>query len=44
MALPEAAVGLLPRAGGARNLTLQAGDVWAERMVLCGEKVDAEKY
>ena len=43
MALPEAAVGLLPCAGGTQNLTLLVGEAWAKRMILCGEKVDAEK-
>ncbi|MFK0572694.1 enoyl-CoA hydratase [Endozoicomonas sp.] len=43
MALPEAAVGLLPCAGGTQNLTLLVGEAWAKRMILCGEKVGAEK-
>lgn len=43
MALPEAAVGLLPCAGGTQNLTLLVGEAWAKRMILCGEKVGADK-
>ena len=42
MALPEARVGLLPCAGGTQNLTLLVGEGWAKRMILCGERVDAE--
>lgn len=43
MALPEAAVGLLPCAGGTQNLTQLVGEAWAKRMILCGEKIDAGK-
>lgn len=43
MALPEASVGLLPCAGGTQNLTALVGEVWAKRMILCGERVDARK-
>lgn len=42
MALPEASVGLLPCAGGTQNLPLLVGEGWAKRMILCGERVDAE--
>ncbi|MFT7724007.1 MAG: enoyl-CoA hydratase [Roseateles sp.] len=42
MALPEAAVGLLPCAGGTQWLTWAVGESWAKRMVLLGERVDAE--
>jgi enoyl-CoA hydratase/carnithine racemase len=42
MALPEAAVGLLPCAGGTQNLAWLVGEGWAKRMILCGERVDAE--
>jgi enoyl-CoA hydratase/carnithine racemase len=42
MALPEASVGLLPCAGGTQNLTRLVGEAWAKRMILCGERVDAE--
>ena len=42
MALPEASVGLLPRAGGTQNLPWLVGEGWAKRMILCGERVDAE--
>jgi len=41
MALPEAAVGLLPCAGGTQNLPHLVGEGWAKRMILCGERVDA---
>jgi len=43
MALPEAAVGLLPCAGGTQNLSWLVGEGWAKRMILCGERVTAEK-
>lgn len=43
MALPEATVGLLPCAGGTQNLPWLVGEGWAKRMILCGEKVNAEK-
>jgi enoyl-CoA hydratase/carnithine racemase len=42
MALPEAAVGLLPCAGGTQNLPWLVGEGWAKRMILCGERVNAE--
>ena len=42
MALPEATVGLLPCAGGTQNLPWLVGEGWAKRMILCGERVDAE--
>lgn len=42
MALPEAAVGLLPCAGGTQNLPMLVGEGWAKRMILCGERVDAQ--
>lgn len=40
MALPEAAVGLLPCAGGTQNLPHLVGEGWAKRMILCGERID----
>ena len=43
MALPEAAVGLLPCAGGTQNLAWLVGEGWAKRMILCGERVNAAK-
>ncbi|GGI78453.1 enoyl-CoA hydratase [Shewanella hanedai] len=43
MALPEASVGLLPCAGGTQNLTALVGEGWAKRMILCGERLKAEK-
>lgn len=42
MALPEATVGLLPCAGGTQWLSWTVGEGWAKRMVLLGERVDAE--
>jgi enoyl-CoA hydratase/carnithine racemase len=42
MALPEATVGLLPCGGGTQNLAWVVGEGWAKRMILCGERVDAE--
>ncbi|WP_417661383.1 enoyl-CoA hydratase [Pseudomonas sp.] len=41
MALPEATVGLLPCAGGTQALPWLIGEGWAKRMILCGERVDA---
>ncbi|WP_375057237.1 enoyl-CoA hydratase [Zobellella sp. DQSA1] len=43
MALPEAKVGLLPCAGGTQNLTWLVGEGWAKRIILCGERLDAER-
>jgi len=43
MALPEATVGLLPCGGGSQNLALLIGEGWTKRMILCGERVDAER-
>jgi enoyl-CoA hydratase/carnithine racemase len=42
MALPEATVGLLPCGGGTQNLSWLVGEGWAKRMILCGERVNAE--
>lgn len=42
LALPEATVGLLPCAGGTQNLPALVGEAWAKRMILCGERVNAE--
>src|SRR5450830_398915 len=42
MALPEAAVGLLPCAGGTQLLPWLVGEGWAKRMILCGERINAE--
>lgn len=42
LALPEAAVGLLPCAGGTQWLSWTVGEGWAKRMVLLGERVDAD--
>lgn len=42
MALPEAGVGLLPCAGGTQNLPWLVGEGWAKRMILCGERIDAD--
>lgn len=43
MALPEAAVGLLPCAGGTQWLSWTVGEPWAKRMILLGERVDAAR-
>jgi enoyl-CoA hydratase/carnithine racemase len=43
LALPEAKVGLLPCAGGTQHLSLLVGEGWAKRMILCGERITAEK-
>ena len=43
LALPEAAVGLLPCAGGTQNLARLVGEGWAKRMILCGERISAAK-
>ena len=42
LALPEAGVGLLPCAGGTQHLPWLVGEGWAKRMILCGERVDAD--
>ena len=42
MALPEATVGLLPCGGGTQNLAWMVGEGWAKRMILCGERIDAD--
>ena len=41
LALPEATVGLLPCGGGTQNLAWLVGEGWAKRMILCGERLDA---
>lgn len=43
MALPELAVGLLPAGGGTQNLPWLVGEGWAKRMILCGERIKADK-
>lgn len=43
MALPEATVGLLPCGGGTQNLAWTVGEGWAKRIILCGERVSAER-
>ncbi|SET89501.1 enoyl-CoA hydratase [Thalassotalea agarivorans] len=43
MALPEATVGLLPCAGGTQNLQILVGEGWTKRMILCGERIDAQQ-
>jgi len=43
LALPEARVGLLPCAGGTQHLPWLVGEGWAKRMILCGERIDAER-
>ncbi len=41
MALPEAAVGLLPCGCGTQTLPWLVGEGWAKRMILTNERVDA---
>lgn len=43
LALPEATVGLLPCGGGTQNLSWLVGEGWAKRMILCGERIGAQK-
>jgi enoyl-CoA hydratase/carnithine racemase len=43
MALPEAKVGLLPCAGGTQRLSWLVGEGWAKRIILCGERIKADK-
>ena len=43
LALPEAHVGLLPCAGGTQRLTELVGKGWAKRMILCNERIKADK-
>ena len=42
MSLPEAAVGLLPCGRGTQLLPWLVGEGWAKRIILCGERVNAE--
>lgn len=42
LGLPEAGVGLLPCGGGTQRLPWLVGEGWANRIILCGEKVRAE--
>ena len=42
MALPEASVGLLPGGTGSQTLAWLVGEGWAKRMILTGERVDAQ--
>ncbi|WP_413112216.1 enoyl-CoA hydratase [Thaumasiovibrio sp. DFM-14] len=43
MALPEAQVGLLPCAGGTQQLPRLVGEGWAKRIILCGERLQAQQ-
>lgn len=43
MALPEATVGLLPCGRGTQMLPHLVGEGWAKRLILCGERLSAEK-
>ncbi|GAB3110210.1 enoyl-CoA hydratase [Aestuariicella hydrocarbonica] len=43
MALPEAAVGLLPCGLGSQQLSWLVGEQWAKRMILLGERLKAPK-
>jgi enoyl-CoA hydratase/carnithine racemase len=42
MALPEAGVGLLPAGCGTQNLPWLVGEGWAKRIILTGERANAE--
>ncbi len=42
LALPEATVGLLPGGTGTQTLPWLVGEGWAKRMILLGERVDAQ--
>jgi enoyl-CoA hydratase/carnithine racemase len=42
MALPETAVGLLPSGCGTQTLPWLVGEGWAKRLILTGERVDAQ--
>ncbi|MFN8635178.1 MAG: enoyl-CoA hydratase [Chloroflexota bacterium] len=42
MGLPEASVGLLPCGGGTQWLAWTVGESWAKRMILLGERADAQ--
>lgn len=43
MALPEASVGLLPCGCGTQFLSWLVGEGWAKRMILCAERVNAQR-
>jgi enoyl-CoA hydratase/carnithine racemase len=43
MALPEAAVGLLPGGLGSQQLAWLVGETWAKRLMLLGERIDAQR-
>lgn len=43
MALPEASVGLLPCGLGSQQLSWLVGEGWAKRMILLGERINAEQ-
>jgi enoyl-CoA hydratase/carnithine racemase len=40
--LPQVSLGILPGAGGVARLVRAVGPAWASRMILLGDKVDAE--
>lgn len=42
VALPEATVGLLPCAGGTQRLSWLIGEAWASKMILLGDRMNAE--
>lgn len=42
VALPEAGVGLLPCAGGTQRLSWLVGEAWASKMILLGQRMDAQ--
>lgn len=43
MAMPEAAVGLLPCGMGTQQLPWLVGEAWAKRLILLGERIKADK-
>lgn len=43
MALPECSIGLLPCGLGSQQLAWLVGEQWAKRMILLGERINAEK-
>lgn len=43
LALPETKVGLLPCGGGTQRLSWLVGEGWAKRIILCGDRINADK-
>lgn len=42
LGLPEALVGVLPGGGGTQRLPVIVGEAWAKRMIMLGERIDAQ--